>query len=129
MTIDEINKALRATWCRETAYSGDRKNWSIQKKSTGQCTVTAMIIYDYFGGKIIRGYSEKYKLYHYWNEIDGKIIDLTYDQFYDKKDISFEKITFKSKKDLMKIQSVRVRYMLLKNKIKEYLKKNEFANQ
>lgn len=120
MILDDLLKALNMAWCRETAFSGDRKNWTIDKKSTGQCTVTAMIVFDYFGGKIVRGYSEKYKLFHYWNEIDGKKVDLTYDQFSDKKDISFTNVMYKSKKDLMKIRSVRVRYVLLKKKIDEY---------
>lgn len=42
--------------------------------------------------------------------------DLTYDQFSDKKDISFTKVMYKTKKDLMRIRSVRVRYVLLKEK-------------
>lgn len=123
MILDDLLKALNMAWCRETAFSGDRKNWTIDKKSTGQCTVTAMIVFDYFGGKIVRGYSEKYKLFHYWNEIDGEKVDLTYDQFSDKKDISFTNIMYKSKKDLMKIRSVRIRYVLLKEKIDKYFAK------
>lgn len=125
MILDDLLKALNMAWCKETAFSGDRKNWTIDKKSTGQCTVTAMIVFDYFGGKIVRGYSEKYKLFHYWNEIDGKKVDLTYDQFSDKKDIAFTNIIYKSKKDLMKIRSVRVRYALLKGKIDKYFAERE----
>lgn len=123
MTIKDLEKALIATWSVETAYSGDRKNWTPEHNSIGQCTVTAMIVYDFFGGRIVRGYSEKYKLFHYWNEIDGKKLDLTFNQFsYDKSDIVFTKVIYKSKKDLMKIRSVRSRYLLLKRKVDEYFK-------
>lgn len=123
MTINDLENALNATWSVETAYSGDRKYWSSERNSIGQCTVTAMIVYDFFGGKIVRGYSEKYKLFHYWNEINGKKVDLTYNQFsYDKSDIEFTKIIYKSKENLMKIGSVRSRYLLLKRKIDEYFK-------
>lgn len=125
MRIDDLLKALNMAWCRETAYSGDRNNWTIDKKSIGQCTVTAMIVFDYFGGKIIRGYSEKYKLFHYWNEIDGEKVDLTYDQFSDKKDILFTNIICKSKNDLMKIRSVKVRYILLKERVDKYFAERE----
>lgn len=122
MTISDLENILQSTWSVETAYSGDRKNWTLQRNSTGQCTVTAMIVQDFFGGKIVRGYSEKYKLFHYWNEIDGKKVDLTYNQFsYDKPDIEFTKIIYKSKDDLMKIRSVKSRYILLKRKVEEQI--------
>ena len=81
MTINDLENVLINCWSAETAFSGDRKNWSLERKSTGQCTVTAMIVYDFFGGRIVRGYSNKYKLFHYWNEIEGKKIDLTFCRF------------------------------------------------
>lgn len=125
MTIDELNDALKIVWCAETAYSGDKKNWSTENKSVGQCTVTAIIVWDYFGGKIVRGYSEKYKLLHYWNEIDGKKVDLTYAQFLENKnDIFFTDIIYKTKKDLMKINSVKNRYLLLKRRLDDYINNN-----
>lgn len=123
MTIKDLENALITAWSVETAYRGDRKKWTPEHSSIGQCTVTAMIVYDFFGGKIVRGYSEKYELFHYWNEIDGKKVDLTFNQFsYDKSDIVFTKVIYKSKKDLMRIHSVRKRYLLLKRKVDEYFK-------
>lgn len=121
MTVADLHKILNMVWSIDTAYEGDKKKWTEDKKSTGQCTVTAMIVQDYFGGKIKRGYSEKYNLFHYWNEINGEKIDLTYDQFSDKTDIEFIKVITKTKNDLMKIRSVRKRYILLKNRVEEYI--------
>ena len=121
MTIDLLLKALNASWTRETAYKDNQQDWTEAKKEIGQCTVTAMIVFDYFGGKIIRGYSEKYNLFHYWNEIDGKKIDLTFNQFIgEKDDIIFKKIVVKEKKELMKIGNVRRRYKILKEKVENY---------
>lgn len=48
MDYEKLVRALEESWCLETAYSGDRKNWTSERKTTGQCTVTAMIVYDYF---------------------------------------------------------------------------------
>lgn len=122
MTLDDLYRALRMNWCKETAYRADRSNWSIEKKSTGQCTVTAMIVFDYFGGTIVRGYSQQYDLFHYWNVIDGEKIDLTFDQFLDNKaDITFTRTVIKTKRELMNISSVRKRYLLLKRKVDQYL--------
>ncbi len=122
MTIADLNKALTLSWCRDTAYYSDRKDWSENNKALGQCTVTAMIVYDYFGGIIKRGYSPKYDLYHFWNEINGDKIDLTYSQFSkDKRDISFVDVITRDKKQLLKIANVRNRYRTLKKKVEEEL--------
>ena len=121
-SLDSVKEALENSWCMETAYPGDRINWSPEKSSIGQCTVTAMILYDYFGGRIIRGYSKKYDIYHYWNIIDGVKIDITFSQFFpDKADIEFDKVVEKKEKDLLRIRNVRLRYQLLKKKVTDYL--------
>jgi hypothetical protein len=120
--MELLLEALNASWDRETAYWADRKEWTAEKKETGQCTITAIIVFDYFGGKIFRGKSEKYNLLHYWNEIDGVKIDLTFNQFVgDKDDIIFITIVEKQKSDLLKIANVRQRYEILKKKVESYL--------
>ena len=71
---------------------------------------------------MLRGYSAKYNLFHYWNVINGQKIDWTFEQFVgDKDDIEFEKIVVKTHFALMKIHNVRSRYLLLKQKVDEYL--------
>lgn len=127
MTIDILLSALEKSWIKETAYKTDQENWSVDRKETGQCTVTAILVYDYFGGQIIRGYSKKYNLYHYWNVINGQKYDLTFNQFNgEKDDISFVNLVRKEKKDLLKINNVRQRYELLKQRVEYYLKKTEY---
>ena len=122
MTIERLLEALNASWAKETAYRTDQKDWSLEKKETGQCTITAMIVFDYFGGTIKRGTSKKHNILHYWNEIDGNKIDLTFNQFIGRKDdIAFTNIIVKSKADLMRIGNVRSRYEVLKKKVEAYL--------
>lgn len=121
MTIYELRKVLEACWDIETAYHEDRRLWNKNNKSVGQCTVTALIVNDFFGGKIIRGYSRKHRLYHYWNEIDGVKIDLTFEQFHNSKpDIVFSDHICKSREELLKIKSVKTRYLLLKKRVDDY---------
>ena len=120
--MELIKEALKASWCRETAYWTDQPYWSEQNKSRGQCTVTVMVINDFFGGIMERGRSKKYNLYHYWNIIENKKVDLTFEQFIgDKDDIVFDNIVSKTKDDLMRIRNVRERYKLLRGKVDEYL--------
>jgi len=122
MTMERLIEALNASWSRDTAYRTDQKDWTSEKKETGQCTITAMIVYDYFGGIIKRGTSKKYNLFHYWNEIGGEKIDLTFNQFVGRKDdIIFTNVISKNKDALLQIHNVRIRYELLKSKIEKYL--------
>jgi hypothetical protein len=120
--MELLKEALNASWCRETAYRTDQPYWSEANKTRGQCTVTVMILNDYFGGQMMRGFSEKYKLYHYWIIIDDNKIDLTFEQFIgDKDDIVFDKVVPKTKDDLMRIWNVKKRYYLLKQRVEGYL--------
>ncbi|HAB52722.1 MAG TPA: hypothetical protein DCQ26_01235 [Marinilabiliales bacterium] len=126
LSIEQLKEAFNTSWCRETAYRADREYWSEQNKTRGQCTVTVMIVNDYLGGEMLRGYSKKYNLYHYWNIVNGMKIDLTFEQFVgDKDDIVFDNIVVKTKNDLLKISNVRSRYQLLSRKIDEYLRRED----
>ena len=70
-----VRSALLKSWSLDTA-----KQWSKENPANGQCNVTAAVIYDLFGGEILRTPLSG-GLYHYYNKIDGKIADLTDSQF------------------------------------------------
>lgn len=76
-------EAFLHSWEKETAYpvSQNDETFDILNDPTfGQAAVTAMIVHDCFGGEI---YNLKTKDggSHYFNKINGKIVDLTRDQF------------------------------------------------
>ncbi len=122
ISIEVLFEALNASWCRETAYKSDRPFWSRGNITRGQCTVTAMVVNDFLGGQVMRGFSKKYNIIHYWNIVDNEKIDFTFDQFIgDKDDITFDKIGVKSNFELLKIGNVRSRYLLLRQKVDDYL--------
>ena len=76
MTFDEerVRSALEKAWSLDTA-----KQWSKQNPANGQCNVTSAVIYDLFGGKVLR--TRYPNVWHYYNQIDGKRCDLTDSQF------------------------------------------------
>jgi hypothetical protein len=78
MTFDEarIRAALRQAWSPETAVQ-----WTEENPALGQCNVTAAVICDLFGGKVLR--TRYPDIWHYYNEIDGARYDLTDSQFKD----------------------------------------------
>ena len=79
--INELEKILEKSWTKET--SADPENWIPENPSWGQCAVTACIVNDYFGGKIVwtNVNIAGQDISHYFNNIDGKEIDLTRKQF------------------------------------------------
>lgn len=84
ITLDTLKQALEKSWSKET--SADPEGWSPQNAAFGQCAVTALIVNDFFGGKLVRvvakNESENVDVSHYYNELaDGSIVDLTRSQF------------------------------------------------
>jgi len=82
MNLIELEKALQKSWSKETSYCPD--DWSNSNSSFGQCAVSALVFNDYFGGDIVWANAllpTGQKVSHYFNFIDGKIIDLTRSQF------------------------------------------------
>lgn len=69
-----IREALESAWSLETAVQ-----WSAENPANGQCNVTAAVIHDLFGGDILR--TRFPAVWHYYNRIDGKRVDLTDSQF------------------------------------------------
>ena len=75
--LSALRNELERRWCAETSFWPD--GWTAKRPSFGQCAVTALIVYDRFGGEILRTVNED--VLHYWNRVDGIDIDLTRDQF------------------------------------------------
>jgi hypothetical protein len=66
--------AIRGAWCRET--SADPAKWTPDNAAYGQCAVTALVVQDFVGGRLMR--ASVGGVSHYWN--DG-LADLTFEQF------------------------------------------------
>lgn len=80
MELEELKNLLSSSWSEETCSPGLRSEWSLDNPSLGQCAVTALIVNDFYGGKIMRCMTPTGS--HYYNELDdGRRVDLTVDQF------------------------------------------------
>lgn len=79
MKIKELKQLLILSWEKETCSPGLRDEWNQDNPSLGQCAITALILNDFLGGKIMRCMTSSGS--HYYNIIDNRIIDLTIDQF------------------------------------------------
>ena len=87
----ELKHFLYSSYHRDTAYHSCADEWSQSNPTRGHCAIVAMLVYEYFGGDIQRGYSAQREEWHYWNVIDDVIYDFTKDQYKDN-NISFQNV-------------------------------------
>jgi len=79
----ELYDLLSEIWCAETCAPRMREKWTANNKTLGQCSITAFLAQDIFGGKVY-GILRKGGNYHCYNVIGTCIFDLTSEQFGDE---------------------------------------------
>lgn len=118
-----MEKALEKAWSRETADPDRQGQWSEKNKALGQCAVTAVLIYDLFGGRMLYDKAN----FHIWNEFpDGSQHDFSRSQFTDERTFSVYK--YKTKDDILYDErgqktNIVERYQKLKQKFLKKLDK------
>lgn len=76
----DLYDALMSVWCADTCAPRLREKWSKENPTLGQCSITAFLVQDIFGGKV-RGILRPGGNYHCYNEVNGVTFDLTSEQF------------------------------------------------
>ena len=74
---------LSDIWCAETCAPRMREDWSPENKTLGQCSITAFLMQDIYGGKVY-GILRPGGNYHCFNDVGGCVFDLTSEQFGDE---------------------------------------------
>ena len=82
-SIRDTYDSLSTIWCANTCAPRMRNDWTPENKTLGQCSITAFLIQDIFGGEVY-GILRAGSNYHCYNVIDGKKFDLTSEQFGDE---------------------------------------------
>jgi hypothetical protein len=85
-SLEDIEPAVRAAWCRETCDDSDLADWTPQNPARGQCGVTALVLQDLLGGELLLAEvllpGGSRQGVHWWNRLpDGREVDLTREQF------------------------------------------------
>lgn len=111
MTIENIQKVLLECYSKELCYPKVRDNWNENNKYFGMCAITSLIVNDYFGGYICKIHVDG--ISHYFNLVDGKIIDLTANQFNHEVDYKDYQIVDREK---VLSDDTKYRYNLLKER-------------
>ncbi len=75
---------LSELWCAETCAPRMRANWTKENPTFGQCSITAFLAQDIFGGRVY-GILREGGNYHCFNVTEDCVFDLTSEQFGDEK--------------------------------------------
>ena len=122
MNISTFSEILDISWTKETCVPSLKDKYSDENKSLGQCAITALLVNDYFGGKIMRCMTSTGS--HYYNLINDEIIDFTVEQFLGEIPM-YEQGEERTREYLLSNNDTKKRYLLLrKNFIDNKVKKD-----
>ena len=83
LTPRDYYDLLSGIWCADTCAPRMRDGWNPQNPTLGQCSITAFLMQDIFGGKVY-GILRPGGNYHCFNDVGGCVFDLTSEQFGDE---------------------------------------------
>lgn len=105
---------LNNIWSIDTCAPRLRNKWSINNKTLGQCSITAFLVQDIFGGDVY-GVKLEDGNYHCYNVIGNIKFDLTSEQF--DYELKYDNNPIQKREDHFLKQEKYERYLLLKNKL------------
>ncbi len=117
---------LSEIWCKETCAPRMRDDWTKDNMTLGQCSITAFLVQDIFGGKVY-GIPRSGGSFHCYNDVDGCIFDLTSEQFGDEV-LSYEDNPEQLREDHFAKEEKHERYKYLKAQLEKKLGKIALLN-
>jgi hypothetical protein len=95
--------------------------WSESNKTLGQCSITAFLVQDIYGGTVY-GILRPGGNYHCYNDVDGHVFDLTSEQFGEEAaSLVYEGNPVQEREVHFAKEEKRLRYEHLKAMLKEVL--------
>ncbi|MBQ9233122.1 MAG: hypothetical protein IJ167_12430 [Lachnospiraceae bacterium] len=119
----DLYDVLSDIWCVETCAPRLRDEWTPENKTLGQCSITAFLVQDIFGGEVY-GVLRPGGNYHCYNVVGDRVFDLTSEQFSDEV-LSYEDNPKQSRKVHFAKEEKRLRYEQLKGELLKKTGKND----
>jgi len=126
MEIGQLKQLLIQSWNLETCSPGLRDKWNEENQSLGQSAITALIVNDFFGGKIMRCMASSGS--HYYNIIDDELVDLTVEQFLGEIP-QYENGEERTREYLLSNKDTKNRYLLLNKNLQETIEEDKKIRQ
>lgn len=119
----DLYDALSDLWCAETCAPRMRQEWSKENKTKGQCSITAFLAQDIFGGKVY-GIPLGDGSVHCYNAVGDCCFDLTSEQFKEQaENLVYQNNPEQSREVHFSKEEKRIRYEMLKTALDEREKK------
>lgn len=115
LTPTQLYDLLRDVWAVDTCAPRMRGEWSAENPTLGQCSVTAFLVQDLFGGEV-RGVPLGDGNYHCFNVVEGRDFDLTSEQFGDQA-LNYENCPVQLREAHFAKEEKRQRYLLLRKRL------------
>lgn len=111
---------LSEIWCAETCAPRMRDDWNRDNMTLGQCSITAFLAQDIFGGEVY-GILRSGGNYHCYNVVGDRVFDLTSEQFRGET-LSYEDNPLQSRDVHFAKEEKRLRYEYLKERLENLLR-------
>lgn len=117
----ELYDALSEIWCADTCAPRMRDRWTADNMTLGQCSITAFLAQDIFGGEVY-GILREGGNYHCYNVIGDCKFDLTSEQFGDEI-LNYEENPKQLREVHFTKEEKRLRYEYLRSELKRRCEK------
>ena len=117
-TPQTLYDVLCGIWCEYTCAPRLRSKWSKENVTLGQCSITAFLVQDIFGGKVC-GVLRPGGNYHCFNVVGDAVFDLTSEQFGDEK-LDYSNAPEQLREEHFSKTEKRERYEYLRAQLKKY---------
>ncbi len=118
-TPDDLYNALMNVWCEYSCTPRLRSQWTSKNITLGQCSITAFLAQDIFGGKVF-GILMQEGNYHCYNVVNNIAFDLTSEQF-ENEELSYVNNPEQSREIHFARREKQERYEYLKDELKKFL--------
>ena len=120
----QLYDILSEIWCADTCAPRMREEWSKENKTMGQCSITAFLVQDIFGGQVY-GILRPGGNYHCYNVVGDCCFDLTSEQFGEEaKELVYENNPEQSREVHFAKEEKRQRYEYLKAELVQRILNN-----
>lgn len=115
----DLYEKLQKVWCADSCAPRMRDDWTPANNTLGQCSITAFLAQDIFGGNVY-GMKTSSGGIHCYNEVDGILFDLTSEQFGEKaRDLIYDMTDLQDRESAYHFQKEekRARYEYIKSRL------------
>lgn len=121
----ELYDILWNLWCKKTCAPRLQSSWGPDNRTLGQCSITAFLVQDIFGGEVY-GVLRPAGNYHCYNQVGKVTFDLTSEQFGQER-LDYSSGVIQSRQEHFSKQEKYERYLYLKSLLDDTVRQGKIG--